>query len=121
MRLSNQISPHSLIPENEYLIAMNWNETNDLRFEPEYILRGKFLRLEYIKGRTYSYDTGLQILTNPSRINLLFDIHGMRCKISSANLFYEIHKPTEEELSSEYAIRTTRLPKEILNIIRVKL
>lgn len=118
MRISNQISIDHLEGEKKYIIAMNWNQTNDIRFEPECLVYGIFKRLEFIKGRTMSYDTGLQVLLRPSRINAIFEIAGSNYKVSSANTFYTIYQPTEQEISSQHAINGLPLPPELKREIR---
>jgi len=118
MIISNQVSIDYLVADKKYVIAMNWNQTNDMRFDPEGLINGTFKRLEFIKGRTMSYDTGLQILLRPSRINAIFEIAGQNYKVSSANTFYTIYQPTEQEICSEYSIRGLNLPPELKREIR---
>ena len=82
------------------------------------MLHGIFKRIEFIRGRTYSYDTGLNILLSPSRINAIFEINGQNCKISSANRFFERYNIGEHEICSEYTIRHLRLPTDMKRVIR---
>ena len=113
MRISNEVSIDRLSPGKKYIIDVNWNDTNTLRIERDYLLHGVFKRLEYVKGRAYSYDSGLSVLLSPSRINAIFDINGQTCKISSANRFYEqchIHK---DDIVAYYAIHCIQLPNDV--------
>lgn len=118
MRISNEVTIDRLIPGNKYVIAINWNDTNTLRTDGEYLLHGIFKRIEFIRGRTYSYDTGLSILLSPSRINAIFDVNGQTCKISSANRFFERYPVDEHEICSEYTIRYLHLPTDMKRVIR---
>ena len=117
MVIRNQLSSQQLKPGENYIIAIDWNHTNDFRNDQEYLVYGTFLRLEYIRGRTHSYDSGLQLLLSPSRINAIFRIDGQRCRISSVNKFYKIQKPFESEILNECLLRT--LPFD--NYIRKKI
>ena len=117
MIIKNQLRSEQLIPGENYIIAIDWNYTNDFRNDQEYLVYGKFLRLEYIRGRTHSYDSGLQVLLSPSRINTIFRIDGQCCKISSVNKFYKIQKPLEVDILKECLLRT--LPFD--NYIRKKI
>ena len=49
MRISNEVTIDRLIPENRYVIAINWNDTNTLRTEGYYLLHGTFKRIEFIR------------------------------------------------------------------------
>jgi hypothetical protein len=118
MKVSNQVSIDNLVSEKRYIIALNWNQTNDMRFDSEYLVNGIFKRLEFIKGRTMSYDTGLQILLRPSRVNAIFELAGHSYTVSAANAFYKIYRPTEHEICSEYSIHRLPLPIELKREIR---
>ena len=118
MRLSNQISVFSLIPGKRYIVEVVWNDTNTLRSDREYLLTGEFKRLEYIRGRTYSYDSGLDVLLAPSRVNAVFDINGRNCKVSSANNFYEIFQPSGNTIACAYVLNKLNLPLEVKTIIK---
>ena len=61
MPLSKQIKTYDLIPGKRYMIDIQWNLTNDLRIPNSNYAIGTFLASNYIRGRTYSYDTGLQV------------------------------------------------------------
>ena len=118
MRLSNQLSAFSLIPGKRYIVEVVWNDTNTLRNDREYLLTGEFKRLDYIRGRTYSYDSGLDVLLAPSRVNAVFDINGRNCKVSSANNFYEIFQPSGNSIASAYVLKKLKLPFEIKRMIK---
>jgi len=107
-----------LIPDETYLVVVNWNQTGDFRFDNEYRLIGKFIRHDYIRGRTRSFDSGLTILLTPNRINAIFESRGERVSISSANTFYKIVRPTKKEIQSEKILRDMYLPDNSKNLIR---
>ena len=93
MPLSKQISSHNLIPGMKYLVDIQWNITNDLRLPTNHIVTGTFIGSSFVKGRTLSFDSGLQVLRSRSRYEMSFLIDGEPCKLSSANKIYEIITP----------------------------
>lgn len=99
MPLSNPIPSHNLIPGTKYLIDVQWNVTNDLRFPKNHILTGTYIGTCFVKGRTLSFDSGLQVLRSRSRYETSFLIDGEPCKMSSVNKFYEIISPSPHELA----------------------
>jgi len=107
-----------LIPDETYLVVINWNQTGDFRFDNEYRLIGKFIEHEYVRGRTRSFDSGLQILLTPNRINAIFESRGERIIISSANTFYKIVRPSKNDLQYEKMIRNMIFSNDIKNNIR---
>ena len=92
--ISNQVSIDRLIPGKKYIIAINWNTTNNLRIDKECLIYGTYVRYEYTRGRTRSFDSGLQLLLTPARTNAIFDIYGQHTKVSIMNKFFEIYKPS---------------------------
>jgi len=118
MHLKNQKTADKLQPGTKYMIAVTWNDTNTMCNNNEYFLCGTFKRIEYIRGRTHSYDSGLSILLSPSRINAIFDIGGQTCKISSMNSFYELQQPDRTDIYSEYVLQKLNLPFDVKHEIR---
>lgn len=118
MRLSNQLSAFKLVPGKRYIVEVAWNDTNTIRSDREYLLTGEFKRLEYIRGRTYSYDSGLDVLLAPSRVNAIFDFNGRNCKVSSANNFYEIFQPSGNLIASAYVLKKLKLPTDVKDMIK---
>ena len=45
------LSLERLIPGEKYLVIINWNEHNNLRFDKEYRIFGIFERLQFVRGR----------------------------------------------------------------------
>tara|TARA_B110000285_G_C14897513_1_gene501582 strand:- start:327 stop:740 length:414 start_codon:yes stop_codon:yes gene_type:complete len=99
MPLSKQISSHNLIPGMKYLVDIQWNITNDLRLPTNHIVTGTFIGSSFVKGRTLSFDSGLQVLRSRSRYEMSFLIDGEPCKLSSANKIYEIISPSPREIA----------------------
>ena len=94
MPLSTVVSPHNLVPGKKYLIEVQWNLTNDLRLPATQTMIGTFLQSSYVRGRTCSFDTGLQLLLSRSRYETSFSIDGKSSIVSSVNKFYEILSPS---------------------------
>jgi hypothetical protein len=113
MPLSQSINPHKLISGKKYLIEIQWNITNDLRIPASSQIIGTFIDHVYVRGRTRSFDSGLQLLLSRSRYESIFEINGMHRKVSSANKFYEILSPDAYEFASVYSIYTLPLPNDI--------
>ena len=118
MVISNQISVDRLNPGKKYIIAINWNTTNNLRIDNECLIYGTYVRYEYTRGRTRSFDSGLQLLLTPARTNAIFDIYGQHTKISIMNKFFEIYKPSLKELFEAYIFHQLNLPLDIKKLIR---
>jgi hypothetical protein len=108
MPLSNPINPHSLVPGKQYLIDIRWNITNDLMTLPSPSIIGTFIEHNYVRGRTYSYDSGLSVLLSRSRYESLFMVNGQQYTVSSVNKFYEILHPPIDILAKSYVL--FRLP-----------
>lgn len=118
MVISNQVSIDRLIPGKKYIIAINWNTTNNLRIDNECLIYGTYIRYEYTRGRTRSFDSGLQLLLTPGRTNAIFDICGQHTKVSIMNKFFEIYKPSLKELFEAYIFHQLNLPLDIKKHIR---
>ncbi len=108
----------NLIPDETYLVVINWNQSGNFRFDNEYRLIAKFIRHDYIRGRTRSFDSGLTVLLTPNRVNAIFESRGDRISISSANTFYKIIRPSKKEIQHEKIIRSITLPQESKSLIR---
>jgi len=117
MPLSNAVSPHNLIPGKKYMIEVQWNLTNDLRLPNNYTLIGTFIQSHFIRGRTCSFDTGLQLLLSPSRYETSFNIDGKPRIVSSVNKFYEIITPSSSDFDALRQIYSLPLPNDIKKYI----
>ena len=113
MPLSQRIHADNLKTGKKYLIELQWNLTNNLRMINTTILTGTFVDYVYVRGRTRSFDSGLQLLLSRSRFEMVFNIDGANHNISSVNKFYEILKPSPAELASVYSIYTLPLPNDL--------
>ena len=113
MPLSQSINPAVLTPGKKYLIEVHWNTEGNLRFYASRPIIGTFVNHVYVRGRTRSFDSGLQILLSRSRYESIFEINGMERKVSSSNKFYEILSPDAYEFASVYSVYTLPLPNDI--------
>ena len=118
MPLSNRINVHKLLAGKKYLIELQWNLTNTVRNDQPIILTGKFVENIYVRGRTRSFDSGLQLLTSRPRIETVFNIDGCNHTVSSVNKFYEILIPKPVEFMSVYSIYRLPLPFVLKREIR---
>jgi len=117
MPLSKLIKSYDLIPGRRYMIDIQWNLTNDLRIPNSNYMIGTFLASNYIRGRTYSYDTGLQVLLSRSRLETEFNIDGNKTIVSSVNKFYEVLTPPKDIIEKAHKIFTLHLPNDIKKYI----
>ena len=117
MPLSKLIKIYDLIPGKRYMIDIQWNLTNDLRIPNSNYMIGTFLASNYIRGRTYSYDTGLQVLLSRSRLETEFNIDGNKTIVSSVNKFYEVLTPPKDIIEKAHKIFTLHLPNDIKKYI----
>ena len=117
MPLSNLIKTYDLIPGKRYMIDIQWNLTNDLRIPNSNYAIGTFLASNYIRGRTYSYYTGLQVLLSRSRLETEFNIDGNKTIVSSVNKFYEVLIPPKDIIEKAHKIFTLHLPNDIKKYI----
>ena len=117
MPLSKLIKAYDLIPGKKYMIDIQWNLTNDLRISNSNYAIGTFLASNYIRGRTYSYDTGLQVLLSRSRLETEFNIDGNKTIVSSVNKFYVILTPPKDIIEKAHKIFTLHLPNDIKKYI----
>lgn len=113
MPLSKRIHVDNLKPGKKYLIEVQWNLTNNLRMLNTTVLTGTFVDYVYVRGRTRSFDSGLQLLLSRSRFEMVFNIDGVNRNISSVNKFYEILTPSQAELTSVYSIYKLPLPNDL--------
>lgn len=117
MPVSKHVSPQNLQPGKHYLIHVQWNRTNDVRMPMGYMTRGTFVKNTYVRGRTGSFDTGLQILLSRSRYETTFSIDGEEQVVSSVNRFYEILTPAPDEFSKVSVIYKLPLPTVLKQLI----
>ena len=117
MPLSKLIKAYDLIPGKKYMIDIQWNLTNNLRIPNSNYMIGTFLASNYIRGRTYSYDIGLQVLLSRSRLETEFNIDGNKTIVSSVNKFYEVLTPPKDIIEQSHKIFTLHLPNDIKKYI----
>jgi hypothetical protein len=117
MPVSKHVSPQNLQPGKPYIIDVQWNLTNNFRMPVGYITRGTFVKNTYVRGRTGSFDTGLQILLSRSRCETTFRVDGKEQVVSSVNRFYEVLTPRPDEFSTVSVIYKLPLPTVLKQII----
>jgi hypothetical protein len=117
MPLSNAISPHNLVPGKKYLIDVQWNLSNNLRLPTNHIVIGTFMQSSFVRGRTQSFDTGLQLLRSRSRYEATFSINGKLSTVSTVNKFYEILTPSASEFAAVRQLYLLRLPNDLKKYI----
>ena len=117
MPILKRTSVHNLVPDKKYFVEVQWNITNNLRIDNPYTITGTFVKTKYIRGRTCSFDTGLQLLLSNSRFEVIFNVDDINHNVSSVNKFYEILNLPEDEIASIYAIYKLPLPIELKRII----
>lgn len=103
---SNLVSVQNLIPGKKYFIDVEWNIKSDFRTDNGHSFIGTFVNSAFVKGRTYSFDTGLEILLSRSRYEATFKINGILQTVSAANHFYKRINPSACEIASVYRIYT---------------
>ena len=118
MPLSKQIYQHNLKPAKKYLIEIQWNITNNLRLDKSVSFIGTFVGYVYVKGRTHSFDSGLQVLTSRSRYEAVFNVDGVQRNVSTVNKFYEVLIPNPIQFANVYRIYTLPLPNVLKREVR---
>jgi hypothetical protein len=113
MPLSKPISVHRLVPNKRYLIEIQWNIENNVRMPTSTLLEGIYIESEFKRGRSMSFDTGLEILLSRPRIEAKFMINGTIQIVSSVNKFYEILEPDPLDFAKVQAIYSLPLPNDI--------
>jgi len=112
----------SLIPGTEYWVDIHWNLLNTIRTDnPDHFV-GKFIRLEYIIGKTRTNpETGLVTLLEPCRTNIVFQYgcNGHERSVSSMNKFYQRYRPPIIDIRNKNNLRSLmyEFPGEIRRII----
>ena len=106
-------SPQNLKFGTKYFVDVKWNLTNNLHIDNHYTFIGIYKDSFYVRGRTHSFDSGLQVLLAPSRYEVKFEVDGIHQKVSSSNVFYEILNPPEEQISSISCLFKLKLPIEL--------
>ena len=117
MPLSKQISAQNLKPGTKYVIEIQWNLTNDVREQTTYTAIGTYMESKYVRGRTCSFDTGLQMLLSRSRYETTFNINGKNHTVSSVNKFYEILTPPLDEIAQICKVYGLPLPIDLKKYI----
>jgi len=110
-------SPQNLKVGKKYFVDVRWNLTNNLRVDNHYTFIGIYKDSSYVRGRTHSFDSGLQVLLAPSRYEVKFEVDGLHQKISSSNAFYEIVNPPERQIASISCLFKLKLPIELKKYI----
>lgn len=113
MPLSKVIKPCFLIPGKKYYIDIQWNLTNNLRLPTSYSTIGTYVGTNYVRGRTHSFDSGLQILLERARSEVIFNINGENTTVSSVNVFYEILAPPTDKIAKIHTLLKLPLPNDI--------
>lgn len=113
MPLSKAIKPCFLVPNKKYYIDIQWNLTNDLRLPTGYSTIGRYVGTNYVRGRTQSFDSGLQILLAKSRSEVIFNINCENRAVSSVNVFYEILAPPTDKIAKIHTLLKLPLPNDI--------
>jgi len=111
--LSKPISVHRLVPDKRYLIEIQWNIENNIRMPTSTILEGIYIESVFKRGRSMSFDTGLEILLSRPRIEAKFMINGTMQIVSSVNKFYQILEPDPLDFAKVQAIYSLPLPNDI--------
>lgn len=117
MPISKIINAHNLVPGKKYLVDVHWNITNDLRMPTSYAIIGIFKHNTYVRGRTGSFDSGLQILLSRSRYESTFLVDGEERTVSSVNKFYEVLTPSAREFAMVRNIYSLPLPLDLKKIV----
>ena len=112
----------SLIPGTEYWVDKYWNIFNTVRNDnPDHFV-GKFIRLEYISGKTHTNPmSGLVTILQPGRTNVIFQdgCNGNEYRVSSMNKFYPRYRPSLIDIRNNIHLRSlsAHFPCEILRMI----
>lgn len=77
------------------------------------ILEGIYIESVFKRGRSMSFDTGLEILLSRPRIEAKFMINGTMQIVSSVNKFYQILEPDPLDFAKVQAIYSLPLPNDI--------
>lgn len=117
MPLSNPINPHSLVPGKQYLIDIQWNVTNNVMTMPSNSIIGTFIEHNYVRGRTYSYDSGLAVLLSRSRYESTFMVNGQQYTVSSVNKFYEVLTPPNDIIAKSHVLFRLPVPNDLKKYI----
>ena len=117
MPISKIIKAQHLVPGKKYLIDVQWNLTNNLRMQTSDAIIGVFVRNTYVRGRTGSFDSGLQILLSRSRYESTFLVDGEEHTVSSVNKFYEVITPSACDFAMIRNIYALPLPLDLKKIV----
>lgn len=117
MPLSKLINPANLVSGKQYVIDIQWNVTNDLMTSNSQFIIGTFVEHRYVRGRTYSYDSGLSVLLSRSRYESIFLVNGHEMVVSSVNRFYEVLTPPDDIIAKSHVLSRLPLPNDIKKYI----
>jgi hypothetical protein len=95
------------------LIEVQWNIENNARMPWTIIMTGTYIESAFKRGRSMSFDTGLEVLLSKPRIESKFMIDGTIQYVSSVNRFYEILEPDPVDFAKVQAIYSLPLPNDI--------
>lgn len=117
MPLSKSITPPNLVSGKQYLIDIQWNVTNDLMTSNSHSIIGTFIEHRYVRGRTYSYDSGLSVLLSRARYESIFLVNGHEMIVSSVNKFYEVLTPAHDIIAKSHVLFRLPLHNDIKKYI----
>ena len=117
MPLSQSITPPNLVSGKQYLIDIQWNVTNNLMTSNSQSIIGTFIEHRYVRGRTYSYDSGLSVLLSRARYESIFLVNGHEMVVSSVNKFYEVLTPPHDIIAKSHVLFRLPLHNDIKKYI----
>ena len=103
-----------------YWVDIRWNRYNTVRNDEPIHFIGKFVRLEYVWGETMTYPSGLIMMCEPNRTDVIFqDMNGNERIVSSMNKFYKQYRPSLFDILQKTNILQLRryIPSELRRII----
>ena len=104
MPLSKQISVHRLVPDKKYLIEVQWNIENNVRMPWTIIMTGTYIESAFKRGRSMSFDTGLEVLLSRSRIESKFMIDGTIQYVAKVQAIYSLPLPNDIKKEINYYV-----------------
>jgi tRNA splicing ligase len=111
---------NNLVPNMEYWVDIRWNLFNTVRNDIPIHFIGKFVRLSYVTGETHTYPSGLVMIREPGRTDVIFqDMDGNERIVSSMNKFYKRYCPSLFDIRKKNYIFQLRkhIPVELRRII----
>jgi len=80
-------------------------------------MTGTYVQADFVRGRTQSFDSGLQVLRTRSRYETTFNVDGKEITVSSVNKFYEVIEPEPEPFAAAAALYALPLPNDLKKFI----